>query len=132
MNVLDKYLGLNSAALQVRNQRLEVIAENIANASTPNYKAKDINFAKAMAMANGDSGNVVLTHVAHQDDAGLVSGKISEAVVYRIPLAPSLDNNTVEMSVEQANYAKAAANYQASLQFIENRISGVRKALRGD
>jgi flagellar basal-body rod protein FlgB len=54
------------------------------------------------------------------------------AIVYRVPLNPSVDNNTVEMGVEQAKFGRAAAEYQASLQFLENRISGLRKAIRGD
>lgn len=132
MRVLDSYLGVNSAALTVRNQRLQTIAENIANASTPNFKAKDVDFAKAMAKVGVIGTDLTLTNQSHIQDAATLSGHSNDALVYRVPLSPSLDNNTVEMSVEQAAYAKASAQYQASLQFIESRISGLRKALRGD
>ncbi len=57
---------------------------------------------------------------------------MSNAIVYRVPLNPSLDNNTVEIGLEQAKFGRAAADYQASLQFLESRVSGLRKALRGE
>jgi flagellar basal-body rod protein FlgB len=130
VKVLDNYLQLHDNALAVRNQRLEVIAQNIANASTPNYKARDVDFAKVMRELQSGNGTAQTTHSQHiSSDAG--RGGLGD-LVYRVPLSPSLDNNTVEISVEQASYGKAAAQYQASLQFLESRISGLRKALRGD
>jgi flagellar basal-body rod protein FlgB len=132
MNILDNYLALNGNALTVRNERIQLIAKNIANASTPNFKAKDIDFAKAMAKFQAPEKNLVVTDDLHIGIPKNFGTSTDDALVYRVPLSPSLDNNTVELSIEQANYGKAAAQYQASLQFLEGRISGLRKALRGD
>jgi flagellar basal-body rod protein FlgB len=130
MTIIDSYLSTHSTSLTLRNQRLELISQNIANATTPNYRARDIDFAKAVADLN-QSSPVRLTDAAHVDGTGSNLSTIS-SLVYRRPLNPSLDNNTVEIGVEQAAFGKAAAEYQASLQFLENRISGLRKAFRGD
>lgn len=132
MTILDNYLAINENALTVRNERLQLIAENIANASTPNFKAKDLDFAKAMAKFQGKENNLVATDDQHIGIPKNFGTSTDDALVYRVPLSPSLDNNTVELSIEQANYGKEAAHYQASLQFLESRISGIRKALRGD
>jgi flagellar basal-body rod protein FlgB len=132
MNVLDNYLAINGNALTVRNERMQLIAENIANESTPNFKAKDLDFAKAMAKFQAKEIDILATDKLHIGTQKNFKTRTDDALVYRIPLAPSLDNNTVELSIEQANYGKAAAQYQASLQFLESRISGLRKALRGE
>lgn len=130
MKILGDYFSQHDAALLVRNQRLEVISENIANVSTPGYRSKDIDFAVAMRGAN-ESLRLQATSEDH------ITGDVSEvnfhdALVYRTPLNPSLDSNTVEIGVEQAKFGRAAMEYQASLQFFENKVSGLRKALRGE
>jgi flagellar basal-body rod protein FlgB len=131
MTILDSYLGNHASALTLRNQRIELISQNIANATTPNYRARDIDFAKAMADVTRGSP-VRVTDDGHMTGAASSGFNSIDNLVYRTPLNPSLDNNTVEMGVEQAAFGKAAAEYQASLQFLENRISGLRKAFRGD
>lgn len=131
MTIIDSYLGNHASALTLRNQRLELISQNIANATTPNYRARDIDFAKAMSDAMQGSP-VRVTDDSHLAEAAGSGYNAIGSLVYRTPLNPSLDNNTVEMGVEQAAFGKAAAEYQASLQFLESRISGLRKAFRGD
>lgn len=131
MTIIDSYLGNHASALTLRNQRLELISQNIANATTPNYRARDIDFAKAMSDAI-QGAPVRVTDDGHQAQANGSGVAAIGSLVYRTPLNPSLDNNTVEMGVEQAAFGKAAAEYQASLQFLESRISGLRKAFRGD
>jgi flagellar basal-body rod protein FlgB len=80
----------------------------------------------------GSQVNLTATQGDHMRMSPLQSNIAGGSVVYRVPLNPSVDNNTVEMGVEQAKFGRAAAEYQASLQFLENRISGLRKAIRGD
>ena len=129
MNLLNQALGVHEQALQVKSRRLEVLAQNIANADTPNYKARDIDFKAVLntaqsqetAMANTSTGHFAQGQALHAD-----------GMRYRTPFNTSFDGNTVEMSVEQAQYGKAAADYQATLNFLESRVSSVRKALRGD
>jgi flagellar basal-body rod protein FlgB len=129
MNLIDKSLGVHESALQVRARRLEVLAQNIANADTPNYKARDIDFRAVLREAG--SGDTAMKATQSQHFA--VGQELSpDGMRYRTPFSTSFDGNTVEMSVEQAQYGKAAADFQATLNFLENRISGLRKALRGD
>jgi flagellar basal-body rod protein FlgB len=131
MSTIKDYFSLNEQALQLRNSRLELLSQNIANVATPNYRARDIDFAGAMKRANGQM-NLASTQANHLRMSPLQANLASGDIVYRVPLNPSVDNNTVEIGLEQAKFGRAAAEYQASLQFLENRISGLRKALRGE
>ena len=129
MNLLNQALGVHEQALQVKSQRLEVLAQNIANADTPNYKSRDIDFKAVMKETQLQGAAMQVTNKGHF----AVGQELNpDGMRYRIPFNTSFDGNTVEMSVEQANYGKAAADYQATLNFLENRVSGIRKALRGD
>lgn len=129
MEFLNKVFGVHEPALQVRARRLEVLSQNIANADTPSYRARDVDFRAALAEAGNQQTALVATQTAH-----FASGEDPAAadLRYRVPFNTAFDGNTVEISVEQAHYGKAAADYQATLSFLENRVSGVRKALRGD
>jgi len=117
----NSLFGVHGAALAVRSQRMGVLASNIANASTPGYKAKDIDFREALnAIENaGPSGGV----------NGI--GSIDSAIKYRVPLQPSIDGNTVELSTEQTAFAENAVAYQTTLAFLNGRISTLTRALKG-
>ncbi len=129
MNLLNQALGVHEQALQVKSRRLEVLSQNIANADTPNYKARDIDFKAVMSAAQQQDSAMTATRAGHFGAGEALS---PDGMRYRTPFNTSFDGNTVEMSVEQAQYGKAAADYQATLNFLENRISGIRKALRGE
>jgi flagellar basal-body rod protein FlgB len=129
MNLLNQALGVHEKALQVKSQRLEVLAQNIANADTPHYKSRDIDFKAVMKETQTPDMAMQTTSKGH---FAMGQGLNADGMRYRTPFNTSFDGNTVEMSVEQANYGKAAADYQATLNFLENRVSGIRKALRGD
>lgn len=128
MNVLDKFLQPNAAALQLRNKRMEVLSSNIANAATPGFKAKDIDFASAYRSAVEGTGALQTTSSLHMATVG---GGPAE-MRYRAPLSSSLDGNTVELHVEQLQFAENAMRYEASLNFLNDRINGLRKALKGE
>lgn len=129
MDLLNRALGVHEPALQVRARRLEVLAQNIANADTPNYKARDIDFKSVLSEVGSRSNAMQVTQSAHFAVGQHID---PDGMRYRMPFNNSWDGNTVEMSVEQAQYGKAAADYQATLNFLENRVSGLRKALRGE
>ncbi len=129
MKLLDGALGIHEQALQVRTRRLEVLAQNIANADTPNFKARDIDFKSVLAEVGSQPTSMQATSSRHFTDGELTD---ADGLRYRIPFNSALDGNTVEMSVEQAQYGKAASEYQATLSFLENRIGSLRKALRGE
>ena len=109
----DSLFGVHGAALEVRSQRMGVLASNIANASTPGFKARDIDFSKAMqAMEQG--------------------GGVDGAIGYRVPTQTSMDGNTVELSQEQTAFAENAVQYQTTLSFLNGRIGQITRALKGE
>ncbi|MET4895817.1 flagellar basal body protein [Sphingomonadaceae bacterium jetA1] len=113
---METLFGVHGAALEVRGQRMGVLASNIANASTPGFKARDIDFKAALAAVEGG-----------QQDQG-----IAKATKYRIPLQTSLDGNTVELAEEQTAFAENAVQYQTTLSFLNGRISTITRALKGE
>jgi flagellar basal-body rod protein FlgB len=127
MKLFENPFGIHEQAVAVRNKRMELIAANIANADTPHFKARDLDFKKILA-ASGPTP-MAATNVRHFGTGELES---PNALVYRVPYNSSVDGNTVEIAVEQAQYGQAAADYQATLQFLESRIAGIRKSLRGE
>jgi flagellar basal-body rod protein FlgB len=127
MNFIDKAFSLNEKSLNVRAQRMEVLSRNIANADTPHYKAQDIDFKSVMKSAS--EGTVLTTNAMHITEG---PDQTTDGLKYRIPFNVSFDGNTVELPVEQAKFGQYAADYQTTLSILENRISGIRKALRGE
>ena len=122
-------VALAEARLRWLDARQRVLAQNIANADTPHYKARDIDFKAVLQ----DVANQDLTMAATQPRHFPVAEALhANGMRFRTPFNTSFDGNTVELSVEQAQYGKAAADYQATLNFLENRIGGLRKALRGE
>lgn len=131
--LIDAAFGIHPRAMALSARRLELIAGNMANADTPDFKARDIDFratlAGALDTATKRSTAARTTRPGHQRAA-------SEAgpgdPLYRVPLHPALDGNTVDTELEQAAFAEASVRYQASVDFLNSRILGLRKALRGD
>ncbi|MBM3375003.1 MAG: flagellar basal body rod protein FlgB [Betaproteobacteria bacterium] len=128
MNLVQNAFGIHEHALSVRNRRVELISQNIANVDTPNYKARDIDFKRIIAGTQGV--RVMATNDKHYEIAHLEN--TPDGLKFRVPFNAATDGNTVEMTIEQAQFSKATADYQATLMFLENRISGIRKALRGE
>jgi flagellar basal-body rod protein FlgB len=113
MSVTDTMFGIHADALQLRQQRMTMLASNIANAATPNYKARDFDFSSALELAqNGEATDA--------------------AIRYRTPIQPSLDGNTVELATEQTAFAENALAYRSSLSFLQGRISTLSRALKGE
>jgi flagellar basal-body rod protein FlgB len=128
MKALDQHLAPHANALSIRNKRMEVLGANIANAATPNYKARDIDFGQAFQQAMGESGNLLTTDAKHIGSLGSQGPETR----YRVPVSAALDGNTVELHVEQLQFAENATRYEASLQFLSDRLRGMRSALRGE
>ena len=110
----DNMFGVHGAALQVRAQRMGVLASNIANASTPGFKARDIDFSVALASMEGGDRS------------------LTAATMYRVPTQTSMDGNTVELSQEQTAFAENAIQYQTTLSFLNGRIATLTRALKGE
>lgn len=109
--------GVDGAALELRSARMGLITSNIANASTPGYKARDINFAAALKseLAGADTNTAA-----------------NAAIQYRVPVMPSLDGNTVDMGSEQVAFSENATGYATSLAFLTDRVDRVTRALKGE
>ncbi|MEM6639216.1 MAG: flagellar basal body rod protein FlgB [Pseudomonadota bacterium] len=127
----DPIFGPHAAALGVWRQRNEILAANIANADTPNYKARDLDFktllAERHAATSGPRVNMITTHKDHLSP----TRSWSTDLMYRLPMQPALDGNTVEADVEQAEFASNALRYQASLRFLNGRVSSLKAAIAG-
>jgi flagellar basal-body rod protein FlgB len=126
-------LGVHEQALLLRDQRSAVIASNIANTDTPGYKARDFDFASVLQERMGmgsDSLTLATTnsgHIGFQEQ-----GLREDSLMYRTPLQPSLDGNTVDEQIENAAFARNALDHQASFQFLNGKFTGLIKALRGE
>lgn len=130
-NILDNVFGLSSQALDVWQRRSEVIASNIANADTPNYQARDVDFRQALQQASGESSNSNLALDTPSPGQINTTTQSAEQLKYRVPLQPSMDGNTVDTQVEQAQFASNMVHYQASLSFINSSIQTLRLAING-
>jgi len=141
--MIDQFLATHANALQTRARRTQILASNIANADTPNYKARDIAFAEVLRDVNPGSaasahhskamalsvGSLATTNSRH---IGTNATSNHAQVMYRQPQQASLDGNTVDKDLEQARFAENAVRYQASLEFINSRVSGLIRTLRGE
>ena len=125
MNKLDELLNFNHQALNLRSQRQQVLASNIANADTPGYKARDFDFKSALATA------------VAQPAAGEVSGTAVPAqarppeLLYRSVIQPSLDGNTVDMDVERAQFAENTVHYESNITMLTHQIRMMLAAVQG-
>ncbi len=130
---LDEAFRFHQTALSLRAGRQELLASNIANADTPNYKARDIDFASALQGAmTGSTAKLEMTQSSSAHLQGTTNDSILGApALYRRPMQPSADGNTVEMDVERAQFADNALRYEASVKFISDDIKEVMQAIQG-
>ena len=131
---INAQFDLHTRALGLANQRLELLADNVANADTPNYKARDIDFRAAMQNAGqsdslGNDLALTATRAGHLQPNG--SGPNTTTPLYRVPDQPTLDGNTVDSQRENAAIAETSVRYQASLTFLSGSIRGLRDAITG-
>ena len=129
MNGIDKALGISPQVLALRAQRLNLLSSNIANADTPGYKARDIDFAAALEQAKVAQGSFERTHSAHIPLGGLGA---QPEVMYRVPAEVAPDGNSVDPTLEHSAFMENALRYQASLQLLDSRIKGIKNAIKGE
>jgi flagellar basal-body rod protein FlgB len=116
IDALDQFMRFQTEALKLRSQRQELLAANVANADTPNYKAVDFDFAKALKTAT---------------DAQPGATAPAPEVLYRQPAQAALDGNTVEMDAERAQFADNTVRYEAALKFLNAQLKTMLAALQG-
>ena len=128
MDTIKDQLSFYSSALQLRGRRNNILASNIANAATPNYKARDVDFEVELARVL----SVGPLKTSNKGHISLASKNLPGKVQYRDPLTPSMDGNTVELSVEQMEFAENSVRYQTTLNFINSKLTGLMSAIRGE
>lgn len=126
-DMLDTIFGIHSEALQLKARRMEVLSTNIANADTPGFKAKDVDFRAVLGWKLETAG-LLTTHSSHRKGPG----HSDNGEVFSIPYNTAVDGNTVEIGLEQAKFGKASVDYQATLDFLQGRVSGYKRALKGE
>jgi flagellar basal-body rod protein FlgB len=122
-------LGIHEKALHVRAKRAEVLANNLVNADTPNFKARDIDFKSVLKSQMAGGATMAGNNARH---IGTSSSQFTPELMYRNPLQPSLDGNTVEEQVEMSRYAQNTMDFQASFQILNGKFKGLSKAIKGD
>lgn len=133
INKLDKELNFHHQALSLRVARQELLSSNVANADTPNFKAKDIDFAsvlnqKLSLIPSQNQVNLNTTSPMHINSAA--SGVFGDNILYRVPLQPSADGNTVDMDMERTRFADNAIKYDASITFLNSEFRNISSALQ--
>ena len=131
-NRIDNVLAFQEKALGLRAHRQQVLAGNIANADTPNYKARDFDFASALqsAVAGRSDGDLALSKTSTRHlDGGAGSGPAR--LMYRVPTQGAVDGNTVEMDAERASFSENAIRYEAGITFISGRVRTLLSAIQG-
>jgi flagellar basal-body rod protein FlgB len=123
----DQALGVHAPALALRSRRAEVIATNLANVDTPNYLARDVDFQAVLASTQG-TNDLSTTHPEHLQ----AYGSDPKELLYRVPIQPAIDGNTVEEEHEKAAFADNAVHYEASVRLLNNRIQELLSAIRGE
>ncbi|MBS0386874.1 MAG: flagellar basal body rod protein FlgB [Proteobacteria bacterium] len=135
-NSIDNFLGVHAQALTLESRRTQLLAANIANVDTPNYKARDLDFKAALANAAGAGGNaggplaLRATNSAHQPGNAIAASN-DPALLYRVPMAPALDGNTVDEQLEQAAFAENSVRYQATLTLLGGKLRSLMTAITG-
>lgn len=131
---LDRVFSLHQAALTLRGHRSQVLASNIANADTPGYKARDVDFKSVLAdVAGASSGAQALARTSprHLPAGGTsTNGASAGELVFRTVTQASIDNNTVDVNVERAQFADNVMRYEASLTFINAKIKSLLTAMQ--
>lgn len=128
----DKVLGAHEPALHLQARRAQILAANIANADTPGYKARDIDFRAALQRvqnpSSGQTAQMVLTSKGHLNPTDEMG---DDEMMYRQPLQASLDGNTVESHVEMAAFTENSMRYLMSLRFVGGKFKTLNMAIRG-
>lgn len=125
----ERALGIHAQALDVRVNRAEVLANNLANADTPGYQARDLDFK---AVLRGEVDQQLNLDTSHGKHLPLHQEPFAGQMKYRVPLQASLDGNTVDTQQEVADFTKNVLDFQASFRFLNSKFQGLSKALKGE
>jgi flagellar basal-body rod protein FlgB len=131
LNRLNNSLDFQAQALVLRSERQRLIASNIANADTPGYVARDMNFAQALKAATGAVPGATPAVTTSGHIAGLPGAREQASLVYATQSQNSIDGNTVDMDRERASFADNSVRYEATLRFINGSVRTMLSAING-
>ena len=130
---IDKQFGVQQYALQLRSQRASVLANNIANADTPGYKARDLDFSQMLKAQMGETSDTLNMNTdANNHLQGLLQADSIDGLKYRIPSQPAIDGNTVDSDKERTEFTRNSMEYQAAFEFLNGRIKSLLTAIKGE
>ena len=133
INRLTDGLNFNAQALTLRAERQRIIASNIANADTPGYVARDLNFAQALREATSNAAISGAPELGSSDlNGSATSARVARNLVYATPSQTNLDNNTVDMDRERASFAENAIKYESTLRFVNGQVKTMMDAMKGN
>ena len=124
MEFFDKALGVHPFSLQLRLDRAEIISGNLANVDTPGFQARDLDYKSILQNIESD--------ISSRQGGSFSGADLRQELLYRVPNQPSADGNTAELSVEQSNFASNSMDFQTSLTFLNMKIGGLHKAIKGE
>ncbi len=125
---MNNIFGIHEQSLMLSSKRAQLIANNIANAETPGYLARDLDFKSVF----NQSQTVQMSQTDAAHHVGLFDGEGFSGLSYRIPLQPAQDGNTVDVQMEKSAYLDNAMHFQATMRFLNGRIQGLLSAIKGE
>ena len=126
---INQALGILPKALTLGSQRAQILASNLANADTPGYKARDIDFSSALG---GAQGNTLALETADSGQMQPAAAQTNVPLLYRVPIQPTVDGNTVDTQAQYAEFGRNALQYEAGLTFLTDRIKTLMTAITGN
>lgn len=129
----EKAFGIHDDALTLRSERATVLANNIANADTPGYQARDIDFHQVLKSMTGQpGGSLAMSSTSNGHANGLLNADSINGLQYRAAVQPSIDGNTVDLQKERTEFTRNTMEYNSSFTFVNGRIRGLMNAIRGE
>ncbi len=130
---IDKHFGIHQHALELRSQRASVLANNIANADTPGYKARDLDFQSMLQARMGEPSDKLTLKTSNQSHTStLLQADTISGLKFRNPSQPAIDGNTVDAQVEKTEFARNTMEYQAAFEFLNGKVKSLLSAIRGE
>ena len=130
---IDKHLGVHQHAMQLRSQRASVLANNIANADTPGFKARDVDFSQMLKAQMGEASDTLpMTSSASGHIQGLAQADTISGLKYRTPSQPAIDGNTVDADRERTEFTRNTMEFQAAFEFLNGKIRSIISAIKGE
>lgn len=130
---IDKHFGVHQHALQLRAERASILANNIANADTPGYQARDMDFSQMLKARMGEASDAMpMAGSSSRHMQGLAQADAVNGLKYRTPTQPSIDKNSVDVDRERTEFTRNTMEFQAAFEFLNGKIKSLLSAIKGE